>query len=86
MPDNSVVRYYVDTDTGLETLNAEDVVKVFQGSEENKKFLSSQMDRFTINAIVKPPETKPKEKKIKLSDFNQKLKIASNFNPNPNKK
>lgn len=88
MPDNSTVRYYVDTDTGLETLNMEDVARVFQGSDENKRFLASKMDRFAVSMVVTPtpPPKKVSPNPKKLSDFNQKLKQAGNFNPNKDKK
>lgn len=87
MPDKSFVRYYLDTDTGLETLDMDDVKTVLQGSEENKNFLLSQLERFTVNMMM-PPPTKPKgtPNPKKLSDFNQKLKKAANFNPNKDKK
>jgi|SRR6218665_791060 len=87
-PDKSFVRYYLDTDTGLETLDMDDVKKVLEGSEENKKFLASKLERFTVNMMVTPPKEKKQYQPppIKLSDFNQKLKQASKFNPNKDKK
>lgn len=88
-PDKSFVRYYLDTDTGLETLDMDDVMRVLKGSQENKDFLASKLERFTLNMMDTPPKTdKPRQYQPpqKLSDFNQKLKQASKFNPNKDKK
>lgn len=87
MPDKSFVRYYLDTETGLETLDMDDVMKVLQGDQENKDFLASKLERFTVNMMLTPPkEKKQYQPPPKLSDFNQKLKQASKFNPNKDKK
>lgn len=85
-PDKSIVRYYVDKDTGLQTLNMEDVMKVMQGSDENKKILASKMGEFSISTLVSAPLPKKSPNPKKLSDFNQKLKQAGDYNPNKNKK
>ena len=89
MPDKTKMTYYLDEATGLETLDKDDVMRVLKGGEENKNFLISVLERFTVNMMDVPQKPKKQYQPPpppKLSDFNQKLKQASTFNPNKDKK